>query len=118
MTNPHKKTHLIILVLAVCALGAGAFYYSTASDAVPGIPEERYQAIAPASSPPTPPPASKPEPASDTRGEFDFQFAKTEDVCVDGGGQWNPCASACPDAGPDELCIQVCVERCEPKEAF
>jgi len=37
----------------------------------------------------------------------------TEEACAAADGSWNPCASACPDAGSDEVCIQICVEKCE-----
>lgn len=114
MVNLRDKTHLVFLGLVVIALGVGVFYYSNASDTVPGIPAEKYAAPAPTTPPSTPPPTSKPEPIPNTEGGFDIQFAETEEMCTEGGGKWNPCASACPSAEPDELCIQVCVERCEP----
>ena len=111
-----EKTHLILLSFIVIALGVGTFYYSTASDAVPGIPAHRLEVAKPTEPPTTPPttPSPKPEPIPHAEGGFDLQFAETEEECMEGGGQWNACASACPDIGPDEMCIQVCVERCEP----
>lgn len=93
-----KHLHLLILVLVVLALGAFAFYYTGARDAVPGIPtipDEGTEAELPGEEP-------------DTDSE-----PKSPAACAEAGGVWNPCASACPDAGPDEVCIQLCVERCE-----
>lgn len=95
MSDIRKTAHLTALLLAVLALGLAAYFYSTALEAVPGIPSD-HQAVIPPADDLEPPP--EPDSAAS---------------CAEAGGIWNPCASACPDAGPDEMCIEVCVERCE-----
>lgn len=110
MPKFREQAHLVLLGLAVVALGAGAFYYSTASDVVPGISDDRFtETLTPEMF------QGRPEVTNGVvLGDFE-----TESACIEFGGYWNECASACPDAGPDEMCIQVCVEQCEkPKYAF
>ncbi|TAL50266.1 hypothetical protein EPN81_03185 [Patescibacteria group bacterium] len=36
----------------------------------------------------------------------------TEVSCLDAGGTWNPCGSACR-TNPEAICIELCVEYCE-----
>jgi len=84
MTNRPPFTHLLAITLALAALAAGAWLYTSASDPVEGIPE--------------PPPAVEESPAD-------------RQACEEAGGVWNECASACP---PDaEACILMCVQKCE-----
>lgn len=33
--------------------------------------------------------------------------------CEAAGGHWNPCGSACRNAGADTFCIEVCITQCE-----
>ena len=85
MTKKKAPTHIWILAGSILVLGLVAWSFGNARDAVPGIPVEI----------------------------LDREVPTEQSACEDSGGNWNPCASACPDAGPDEVCIQVCVERCE-----
>lgn len=84
MPKKLSHEHLIGLFFVLAVLGALAWIFATAKDEVPGIPEV-----------------------------MPIKEAVTQEACEAQGGNWNPCASACPDAGPDTLCIQVCVEKCE-----
>ncbi len=78
-------THLIVIIAALGALAAGAWYYTTANDPVEGIPAA--VPVLPDNGP------------------------STSDACEKAGGVWNECASACP---PDaEACIMMCVQKCE-----
>lgn len=36
--------------------------------------------------------------------------------CTETGGVYDDCSSACPDLGPDEVCIALCVPKCECPE--
>ena len=55
---------------------------------------------------PLPPPTDGDPNATDASGY-------TEKSCAAAGGTWNPCASACPDAPSSDVCIEMCVQRCE-----
>lgn len=95
MPKLKDNMHLYLLAALVLILGAVAFFYSNAREAVPGIPEGRLE-------------------EERAREKSDAVMVPDDpESCIAAGGTWNPCASACPDAGPDEVCIQVCVERCE-----
>ncbi|MBI4592548.1 hypothetical protein HY733_03830 [Candidatus Uhrbacteria bacterium] len=47
---------------------------------------------------------------SDGLGRDDRDLNETS--CLDSGGTWNPCGSACR-TDPDAICIELCVEYCE-----
>ena len=88
MTMPQRPTltHLLAIGLALAALAAGVWYYTNASDPVPGLPEN-------------------PQPIVVDEGP------QAKEACEEAGGVWNECASACP---PDaEACVLMCVQKCE-----
>jgi len=85
MKNRFQLTHLLAIGIALAALAAGAWFYTSASDPVEGIPE------------------TFETPADDAPAD--------QAACEEAGGVWNECASACP---PDaEACILMCVQKCE-----
>lgn len=87
MKSRPPVTHLLAIALALAALAAGAWFYSSASDPVEGIPDAMMEEV------------SVEEIATDPTS------------CEEAGGVWNECASACP---PDaEACIMMCVQKCE-----
>jgi hypothetical protein len=85
MKNRSQLTHLLAITLALAALAAGAWFYTSASDPVEGIPET---AEAPADGAPV-----------------------SQAACEEAGGIWNECASACPPGA--EVCTLNCVQTCE-----
>lgn len=86
-TKPLPLTHLAAIAAVLFAMAAAAYWYSTSSDSVAGIPER----------------------SSDAETETP-SAPETKEACEAAGGAWNECASPCP---PDVICIQVCVARCE-----
>jgi hypothetical protein len=56
------------------------------------------------SAPPLPPPGQN---GTDSDGTL------TKALCVDAGGLWNECGSACRGAPDGTACIMMCVQYCE-----
>lgn len=88
MPDPKTAKHLYWIAAVILLLGAAAWWFTNEHEAVPGIPPEMIEG-------------------------FGLDEPADAEACLEAGGFWNECASACPDAGPEEVCIQVCVERCE-----
>lgn len=93
-------THLLVIVASLAVLAAAALWYTNSREPVAGLPEKIVE-------------AGKEPAVGDTDVGFGEPLPGTKEACELEGGFWNECGSACPDAPPGTVCIQMCVPRCE-----